>query len=73
FVVILTLNLFMGFISLSTATLYAQGNQRLIQAKLTIPDSTHLQSLSVDLAFINILSDEAVFPGIPYIDFVYNF
>jgi hypothetical protein len=31
------------------------------------------ESLSVDFALINILDEEAVFPGIPYIDFVFNF
>ena len=31
------------------------------------------ESLSVDLALGNILSEEAIFPGIPYLDFVYNF
>lgn len=31
------------------------------------------EKISVDLAFLNVLSDEAIFPGIPYIDFVFNF
>ena len=31
------------------------------------------EKLSVDLALMNILSDELIFPGIPYIDFVFNF
>lgn len=31
------------------------------------------EKLSVDLAFINVLSDDAIFPGIPYIDFAIRF
>lgn len=31
------------------------------------------QALSVDLALVNVLSDDAIFPGIPYIDFAYYF
>ena len=31
------------------------------------------EKISVDLAFINVVSEDAIFPGIPYIDFVYNF
>ncbi len=31
------------------------------------------ESLSVDLGLVNILGEDSVFPGIPYIDFVYNF
>ena len=31
------------------------------------------ESLSVDLALVNILGEDSVFPGVPYIDFVYNF
>jgi len=31
------------------------------------------EKLSVDLALINTIGDEAIFPGIPYIDFVFNF
>jgi hypothetical protein len=31
------------------------------------------EKMSVDLALINILSDEFIFPGVPYIDFVINF
>lgn len=31
------------------------------------------EKLSVDLAFINTLGEGAIFPGIPYIDFVFNF
>ncbi|HCJ66036.1 MAG TPA: hypothetical protein DHV62_01590 [Elusimicrobia bacterium] len=31
------------------------------------------EKLSVDLALINTLSKEAVFPGFPYVDFVFNF
>ncbi|MCP4633900.1 MAG: hypothetical protein GY855_13320 [candidate division Zixibacteria bacterium] len=31
------------------------------------------ESLTVDLAFANILDDDAIFPGIPYLDFVWNF
>jgi hypothetical protein len=31
------------------------------------------EALSVDLAFINILGEDAIFPGVPYIDFVFNF
>ena len=29
--------------------------------------------LSVDLAFINVTGGDALFPGVPYVDFVYNF
>ncbi|MDP6042304.1 MAG: hypothetical protein QGG64_27390 [Candidatus Latescibacteria bacterium] len=29
--------------------------------------------LSVDLAFLNIVGEEAIFPGVPYIDFVFQF
>jgi len=31
------------------------------------------EGLSVDLALINTIGKESIFPGIPYIDFVYNF
>ena len=31
------------------------------------------QSISVDLALVNTIGKDAFFPGIPYIDFVYNF
>ncbi|MDH4157761.1 MAG: hypothetical protein OEW00_10850 [candidate division Zixibacteria bacterium] len=31
------------------------------------------ESIAVDLAFFNILDNDAIFPGIPYIDFVWNF
>jgi len=31
------------------------------------------EKISVDLAFLNVLSDEIIFPGIPYVDFVINF
>jgi len=31
------------------------------------------EKISVDLAFLNTLSDEIIFPGIPYVDFVFNF
>ncbi len=31
------------------------------------------ESLSVDLGLVNILGEDTFFPGIPYIDFVYNF
>lgn len=31
------------------------------------------EKLSVDLALVNILGREAIFPGIPYLDFVFNF
>lgn len=31
------------------------------------------ETISVDLAFLNILDKEAIFPGIPYLDFVWNF
>lgn len=31
------------------------------------------EKLSVDLALLNTLGKEAIFPGIPYIDFVFNF
>lgn len=31
------------------------------------------ESLAVDLAFFNVLDDDAIFPGFPYIDFVWNF
>jgi hypothetical protein len=31
------------------------------------------EKLSVDLAFINTIGEEAIFPGVPYIDFVFNF
>ncbi len=31
------------------------------------------EELSVDLAFFNVTGEESLFPGIPYVDFVYNF
>jgi hypothetical protein len=31
------------------------------------------EGLSVDLAFFNLIGDDAIFPGIPWIDFVFNF
>jgi len=31
------------------------------------------ETLSADLAFFNVIDEDAVFPGIPYIDFVWNF
>lgn len=31
------------------------------------------EKLSIDLAFINILGEGSIFPGFPYIDFVFNF
>ncbi|MCP4706107.1 MAG: hypothetical protein GY865_16025 [candidate division Zixibacteria bacterium] len=31
------------------------------------------ESLTTDLAFVNILDDDAIFPGVPYLDFVWNF
>lgn len=31
------------------------------------------ENMAVDLALFNVLNDDAIFPGIPYIDFVYNF
>jgi hypothetical protein len=31
------------------------------------------EGLSVDLALFNALGDDAIFPGIPYVDFVFNF
>ena len=31
------------------------------------------EKLSVDLALFNILSEDALFPGVPYVDFVWNF
>ncbi len=31
------------------------------------------EKLSVDLALVNILNQDAIFPGIPYLDFVFNF
>ncbi len=31
------------------------------------------ESIAVDLALFNILDDDAIFPGVPYIDFVWNF
>ena len=31
------------------------------------------EKISVDLAFVNILGEDAIFPGIPYVDFIYNF
>lgn len=31
------------------------------------------EKLSVDLALINTLGEDAIFPGFPYIDFVVNF
>ena len=31
------------------------------------------EKLSVDLAFINLIGENAIFPGVPYIDFVFNF
>ncbi|MCK5127754.1 MAG: hypothetical protein KAR42_15975 [candidate division Zixibacteria bacterium] len=31
------------------------------------------ETMAVDLALFNVLNDDAFFPGLPYIDFVYNF
>ena len=31
------------------------------------------ESLAIDLALFNVLDEDAIFPGIPFIDFVYNF
>jgi len=31
------------------------------------------EKISVDLAFLNMLGDNMIFPGIPYVDFVFNF
>ena len=31
------------------------------------------ESLAVDLAFFNVIDEDAIFPGIPYLDFVWNF
>lgn len=31
------------------------------------------ESIAVDLAFFNVLDNDAIFPGIPFIDFVWNF
>ena len=31
------------------------------------------EKLSVDLALVNVLNENAIFPGVPYIDFVFNF
>ncbi|UCE05773.1 MAG: hypothetical protein JSW07_19615 [bacterium] len=31
------------------------------------------EKLSVDLALINVIGDGIIFPGIPYVDFVFNF
>jgi hypothetical protein len=31
------------------------------------------EGLSVDLALFNVLDEDAIFPGVPYIDFVFNF
>jgi hypothetical protein len=31
------------------------------------------EGIAVDLAFLNVANEDAIFPGIPYIDFVYNF
>jgi len=31
------------------------------------------EKLSVDLALVNTIGEDAIFPGIPYVDFVYNF
>ncbi len=31
------------------------------------------EKFTTDFAFLNVTGDEAIFPGIPYIDFVYNF
>ena len=31
------------------------------------------EKTSVDFAFFNILDDDAIFPGIPYLGFVWNF
>lgn len=31
------------------------------------------EGLSVDLAFVNVTGEHMIFPGIPYVDFVYNF
>jgi hypothetical protein len=31
------------------------------------------QSISVDLAFINVAGDDAIFPGVPFLSFVWNF
>jgi len=31
------------------------------------------EKISVDLALLNVLSDQMIFPGFPYVDFVFNF
>ncbi|MFH1008623.1 MAG: hypothetical protein V1800_14175 [Candidatus Latescibacterota bacterium] len=31
------------------------------------------EKIAVDLAFLNMLGEEALFPGVPYVDFIYNF
>jgi len=31
------------------------------------------EALSVDLALVNVASSDAIFPGLPYVDFVFNF
>ncbi len=31
------------------------------------------EKMAVDLALFNVLDDDAIFPGIPYVDFVWNF
>jgi hypothetical protein len=31
------------------------------------------ESIAVDLALFNVLNEDAIFPGIPYVDFVWNF
>jgi hypothetical protein len=31
------------------------------------------EGIAIDLAFLNVANEDAIFPGIPYIDFVYNF
>jgi hypothetical protein len=31
------------------------------------------EALSVDLALVNVASSDAIFPGVPYVDFVFNF
>jgi hypothetical protein len=31
------------------------------------------EKLAVDLALINFIGETEIFPGIPYIDFIYNF
>ena len=31
------------------------------------------EGLAVDMAFINVASEDAIFPGLPYVGFTWNF